>query len=148
MVEYRTNQTGESDGSGGKDAGVIDGGIVDRALENAINHVRNDPKAQVQIAQSLQENYGIPPEVIGAFVGEIPDDTSQVPAPEQETPENAQAAPQIDASMTGEDLTADDVLGFLDEIADYTGEDTTVAELREFAEENPDVIETALSLKL
>jgi ABC-type uncharacterized transport system YnjBCD substrate-binding protein len=43
--------------------------------------------------------------------------------------------------------SVEELLGFVEEIKQYKGKDATLEELQEWAEENPELVETAIDLK-
>jgi hypothetical protein len=123
--------------------------IVDEAIEGFINDLKNDKEKQVQIAQALHENYGIDPQLLSTFV-DVPAETANEPAesptpvPQEATDNQSQNNTQV--KTVTESPSPDEVIGFIDELTDYLDEDTTLAELREYAEDNKDILATAIEL--
>jgi hypothetical protein len=123
--------------------------IVDEAIEGFINDLKNDKEKQVQIAQALHENYGIDPQLLSTFV-DVPAETANEPAESptpvpEETAEN-RSENNTQVKTVTESPSPDEVIGFIDELTDYLDEDTTLAELREYAENNKDLLATAIEL--
>lgn len=141
MAEFRTeipaSKKPESS-SGGSDFGKY----FDRAIEN----IKNDPQAKAQVAQALQEQYNIPPQVLASVFPE------GVEPPEQEAiPENPSdshnSEVQTEVQTVTEKPSPEQVRNFLGEIIDLQGPDMTLGELKDFAENNPDILETAIEMK-
>jgi len=152
MPEYRTTDGTEPDDSGGFD--------MDAIMKTVVKRIQSDPESQAAVASALNENYGIPPDVMAPFLPAVrdalnggneaaeapaeptaePTEANDVPMP-QETPDPTDSIDPLDA------MTADDVKGFLDEVLQYVdGDDMTVQEMRDYAAENPGIVETALKM--
>lgn len=123
--------------------------IVDEAIENLIQDVKSDKQKQAKIAQALHENYGIDPQLLATFV-DVPVEADQNGAAPAETtqPEPTPKVPKAtgETKTVTKEPTPDEVIGFIDELTDYLDEDTTLAELKEYAEDNKDLLATAIEL--
>lgn len=140
MVEFRTRAPGgeERDG-GGSD-------VVDQAISRVMDGLKENPRAQAQVAQALQENYGVPP---GLLVSAFPDlqghegetpEGPEGPSPEGDAPEPVDV-PAVDTPA----VDAATVKGFLSEVAEVhpKGWDATLGDLDDI---DDDLVETALSM--
>jgi len=141
MPEFTVGQTAEN--------AAESKSIVDKALEDFINDLKNDKQKQLQIAQALQENYGLDPQLLSTFVDvpqEIDEKPQEIPnEPQVETVQESNPEKHQVKTVT-QAPNPDEVIGFIDELTDYLDEDTTLAELKEYAEDNKDLLETAIEL--
>lgn len=140
-------EAAEAASSGG---GLDLGGHLERVLDN----LQSDPEVQLALAQELEEA-GVNPVVMKAVLpeGVSPEDLqkarqAQAQAQAQEEGETPEPQPQV--KTVEKDIEPEDLLEFVDEIAELApqGEDMTLGELREFGEDNPGVVKTAIDMKL
>lgn len=134
MTEFRTYEP-ESDGSDGLD--------LEGMLKKVWQNIQKDPQMQARLAKSLQEQ-GIDPSLLGAVkpgMGNVP----QAASPE-ESNDQAQAKPEV--KTVTEKPEPEEIEELLEDIIDQFGEDKTLGDLREFIGENPEVVETAIKLRL
>lgn len=141
MVEFRTRAPGgRDDGSGGQSD------MVEQALERVMDGLKENPKAQAKVASALQENYGVPPELL---VSAFPDLAgAEEPQGQQPDPEGPAEAEPVDVPgqvVEQDPVTAEAVKGFLGEVADVhpKGWDATLADLEQI---DDDLVDTALSM--
>lgn len=145
MVELRTFEEGQQD-SGGSD--------IEGILKSVWQNIQQDPQMQLKLAQGLAEQ-GIDPTLLGAVkpgLGEAIEKSMQEQAAEQatqQTPnESPNPQPEPEVRTVEKDVSVDQLIEFTEELIQYRGEDCTLGELVEFAEENPDVVQTAIDMKL
>jgi hypothetical protein len=149
MVEFRTRAIGNPEGES-KSSDPID-----KAINQVVSELKSDKEKQLKILQALQENYGIDPQLVGMFMEGVDGEgleQAQTPQPQpQEIPEQANQEPMPEPETKVKEVTVkpepDELLDFVDEIIEYTGEETTLKELRDWGENNPDILETAINMK-
>lgn len=130
---------------------ATNGGPIERAFENAFEQIKNDKKQQIKIAQALKDNYGIEPQLLQLFFPDLQTDIPQENQEESELimPEELESGPdgqeptQEPVSLA-DNLTPQDLSDFVGELMEYLDEDTTLKELKEMIDNNPDVIQMAL----
>jgi len=142
MTEFRTRAPGSGGGDGGGDSSSIDGHI-----ERVIENIKNDPEIKMKVAQAAQEN-GVDPMILKAVFPELGKTAeSQTPQVEQ-APE--QTKPETQVKTVTEKPDAQELIGLIDELGDLLpqGKDTTLEELKELGEDNPDIVQTAIDMRL
>lgn len=151
MPEFRTRPPGgESEENSGGNSGI------ESMLNEVVENIQESPQLQAQVAQAMQQS-GLNPQLLKAVAPEI-----EVPA------EDRAASPDVSQRDAGADITSsvghsddsppaktdggdtkpspEDIEALLDDIISYTGEDWTLAELKDFTSNNPDVIKTAIDM--
>jgi len=122
------------------------GGTFEKHLDRVIENIRNDPEIQGQLLQELQES-DINPAFLKAVTGmEIPQQTQEEPA-EEPAEQPSKQPPQTRIKKVTEKPTPDQLIAFLGEVQEYTDEGMTLGELSNWAEENKDLVKTAIELK-
>ena len=115
---------------------------LDSILDEALEIIRDDPEIQSAVMQMVQDQ-GIDPKIISSLV----DEETDVPGDEIKDAQDS-LEPNAPDSDDRDDLDPDYIIDLLDEIMQYTGGDMTLEELRDYAEDNRDLIKTAIDLKL
>lgn len=153
-MEFRTEVPGpsEDEKKGGPSS------TVDSLLNKYIEGVKDDPQMKLQLLQTLKQN-GVDPSLVAPLVdldSEEIQQLAQQQAAQQQTQQVENTEPEPTPNMT-EDTTEkvevnkkpspEKVMGFLDEIIELNDEDMTLGELREWCEENTNMVETAINLK-
>lgn len=165
-MEFRTRPPGGESGAESQSSSSSND-IVETAFKQFLDRVQEDEQAQVQIAGALQDNYGVPPQLLApvfpALQGEIEaQEQAQEPQPGnrqgratieggQEQQAQAQEQPQIQQqhmptkaedtdSSTEAEVTPEQITELLDSIMAILGEDTTLEELQLYIEDNPDLV--------
>lgn len=152
MPEFRTRAPGDygQEGSGG--------GGLEKHIERVIDNIKNDPKLKAEIYQELKDN-GVNPAVIRAIVPEMQEAGDiQVPQNQvandmvatQEESHEGQTEVRTEVKKVTEKPSPEQLLELIDEIAEVVpnGKETTLEELKEMAEDNPGIVETAIEMKL
>lgn len=149
MVEFRTEAPGQS-----KDES---GNAVDGLLDEYIQEAKKDSNLQLRLLNMAQKN-GIDPVLLSPLTDISSDElealqqqqAQQQQAQQQQTQQQQPQMPQGDTETDGssEEINAEEVLGFLGEIMDYTEEEMTLKELQEWGEKNKDLVDTAIDLHL
>jgi len=138
MVEFRTEAPGsetETDDSGGF-------GEFEKYIDEYIKNVKQNPEAKLKLAQTLEEN-GVDPQLLTPLIGEVP----QEPDNAQQVQQAQQTQQQMPTTTdTGPDVDVEQLLDFIGQLKDYTGEDTTVGEVEEWVDNNPDLAQTAIDM--
>jgi len=146
MAEFRTTPPGsqqEDNSSGSKDM-----------INSYLDSLKDDPGAALAVLEQAQER-GIPPRLVAPAIGVSSEDLQEFMQARQQ----AQQQAQQQADMTQDSHNAETVesepamtpqklIGFVDELSELVGEETSLAELKDMAEDNPDIVQTAIDLKL
>lgn len=138
MVELRTYSE-ESEGSDGFD--------LEGMLQKAWQNIQSDPQAQARLAQQLQES-GIDPMLLGAVKPGLADAMQQAEQKQAVEQATNEPTPEPEVKTVTEKPEPEEIKALLDDIIDQFGEDKTLGELKEFIDENPDLVETAVNLRL
>lgn len=145
MPEFRVFTGNETDDSDSFDLGSV--------LDNVIKNVKQDPELKLEIAQRLQEE-GINPKILKAIDSDaVPSqqEVAQLQQAQQAANQQQEASQTMDnepeVKKVTEKPSADQVIGFLDEIREYVDDDWTLADLKQWAEQNKDIVETAIEMK-
>lgn len=152
MVEFRTEppkseKKDESDG--GSDT-------LDSLLNTYIEGVKEDPELKLQLL-SMAEDNGLNPALLQPLVDLDKEEIQQLQqaqaqrqmeANNQQNNQQNQQAQQLPSKDKMEEVTPQDLSEFLDELMEYKEPDTTIEELQEFVDENPQMTQTAIDLKL
>lgn len=158
MVEFRNTPPGGYEETQKKDTSKFN---LDYVLEEAFKNIKENPRSQLQIAQALNENYDIPLEALAVAFPDLAE-TAQNAAGNQEVSEgeerNQKRVEQVEGQpenqertppkIVKEKPTPEELLEFVEEIIGLTSPDFTLEELKEFGEENPGIMQTAIDLKL
>lgn len=157
-MEFRTDSLDpggddENEGGGGND-------IFDEALERAKQELAKDPEKRIQLAAKLEENYGIDPQITSLFVPGLENDIQELenegqnqsanpnmestrnsgnnqPNPIPNKPENTEMPSQVE-------FTVDDMLEVVEKFQDFLGDEATLIEVKNFVENNRDIVEREL----
>lgn len=143
MPEFRTEVPGTKtpDTSSGGSADF--GKHIDRIIEN----IKNDPESQAKIAQGIQEQYNIPPEVLGGIFPSAMDNP-QVPEKESTpTPTGGNDGAKTEVRKVTEKPDPEQVIEFVGELLGYVEDDMTISELHEYMKENKGIVDTAIKMK-
>lgn len=122
------------------------------ALPDNVEDMLQNPAAKKAVLQQA-EQLGIHPVIARAFLpGEDvgPEDVQEVAQSEQnaidETPEpTPEPTPEV-SEGEAPDVNLDTVESILAEVESLLGKDTTVGELQEFVEDNPDIVQNAIDI--
>jgi len=113
-----------------------------------IKNARNDRNLQLQLLQLAQDN-GIEPTLVAPLLDidsqKIQQAQERMQAQQQQQ-QQTQDEPMTIESEETEKLTSEQLAEFIEELMDYTGEQTSIAKVKEFVEENPDVTQTAIDM--
>lgn len=144
MTEFRTSPPGgeQQENTGG------DSGSLETLISEAVDNIKETPELQMQLAQVMQEQ-GINPKLLQAIAPDmqLPDggsESPQVANPPQNMPPSG--IPETDGGEI-KNPTPEDISALLEDIIEYTGEDWTLGELKDLADENPDILETTISMR-
>jgi len=155
MPEFRTTPPGQ----GGNDKSQSSREFnLEGLAKQAYEQLRENPQGQLRMAQALQENYGVPPDALVAIFPEMAEtaEKQQEQAKQaennQKNEENNQKNEEIivpaqEVKTVKEKPEPDNVIGFLDEVSSYMPEDMTLGELENWAENNKDLVQTAIDMK-
>jgi len=142
-MEFRTQPPGSDREDGGSGSGKIEE-MVNTYIKNA----RNDRNLQLQLLQLAQDN-GIEPTLVAPLLDidsqKIQQAQERMQAQQQQQ-QQTQDEPMTIESEETEKLTSEQLAEFIEELMDYTGEQTSIAKVKEFVEENPDVTQTAIDM--
>lgn len=147
MTEFRTSPPGGEQQENNAD----NSGGLESILNEAINNIKETPELQMQLAQVMQQQ-GINPQLLQAVAPDMELPEGEVPSAEVDnSPSNpVNSSPSGIPETDGGQIEApkpEEISGLLDDIIEYTGEDWTLGELQDFAQQNPDVLETAISMR-
>jgi hypothetical protein len=149
MPEFRTTPPGQ----GGNDKSQSSGEFnLEGLAKQAYQQLLQNPQGQLRMAQALQENYGVPPDALVAIFPEMAEMAEKQQEQQAKQAENNQKNEEINVSTqevktVKEKPEPDDVIGFLDEVSSYMPEDMTLSELENWAENNKDLVQTAIDMK-
>jgi len=137
--------TKQASSSGGLDLG----NHVSKVLEN----IKKDPELQAQVAQAAKEN-GIDPMLLKAAMPgmDVPDGAQEGNLSPRDASEQLQQTDTEETEQQVKTVTEkpdpQQVTDLLKEATEYVGEDKTLAELIQWCENNPDLLNTAIEMKL
>lgn len=145
MVEFRTRAPG------GSDTGGSGGSGIEGHLNNVIENIKSDPELQARLLQEAEANDVDPTLLRAVFpqAGKALEEAQQQQAQQaQRNDTDTDTEPRI--RTVTEKPDADDLLALIDEIAELSpnGEETTLGYLRDWGDENRDVLQTAIEMKL
>lgn len=170
MVEYRTQVEGGPTKSDGDESSIS----LDDFVNQAISNLQGNRDTQMVLASALEDN-GIDPRILTIFSPDLAKlmkkaqeqkEQQQKEQAEQEadSPSN-KSAEQIkkeidnmseeseemeDEVAKSKAVTTDDLLKFIEELSAILpkGEDTTLGDLEELGEENPQIVQNAIDSRL
>lgn len=134
MVEFRTRALGADEESSSS---------LEEHLERVYDNIRSDPELKKRLMQEASEN-DIDPVLLRAVFGN--DMPSEDELKQDMTPPQAEEAAG-ETQVVTKTPDPEQLIGFLEEIMDLTPNDMTLSELREWAEDNRDIVETAIDMR-
>jgi len=158
MVEFRTTPPGKGNTEGDSD-------WLEGALKQAYQNIQNDPESQARIAVAVNQNYGLPMDLLVPALPKMGEGLTHLESQEDQTgrvpneqidenmklPNDPDATekpvPTPEPKTKTKKPTHDELTDFISEIIEYVGDDFTLGELRVWATENPDMVNTAIQLK-
>lgn len=149
MVEFRTRAPGDLGG------GEETEGSLDKHIDRVFENIKNNPEIKLNIYQSLKEQ-GVNPAVIQAVFPEaqkFEQMQAQAQAAEaaqtvESTVEDTNENPEPTVKTVTQEPTPEQLLDFVDDIIDLhpKDEEATLGDLKNFGENNPDILENAISI--
>jgi len=134
--------------------------IGDFTIDDVVGHlaknIQENPQAQLQVAQIAQQKYGIDPSLLASIFPPMADTLEKAEKQQQKQAKNAKTQEE-EAQKSDSDMEVitkevekkpkpEQVLGFIDEAIEFLGEDETLGELKEFGEDNPNMLQTAIDM--
>jgi len=150
MVELTTaEETAEA-------ASSIGDFTIDDVVGHLAKNIQENPQAQLQVAQIAQQKYGIDPSLLASIFPPMADTLEKAEKQQQKQAKNAKTQEE-EAQKSDSDMEVitkevekkpkpEQVLGFIDEAIEFLGEDETLGELKEFGEDNPNMLQTAIDM--
>lgn len=150
MVELTTaEETAEA-------ASSIGDFTIDDVVGHLAKNIQENPQAQLQVAQIAQQKYGIDPSLLASIFPPMADTLEKAEKQQQKQAKKAKTQ-EAEAEESNSDMEVitkevekkpkpEQVLGFIDEAIEFLGEDETLGELKEFGEDNPNMLQTAIDM--
>ena len=150
MVELTTaEETAEA-------ASSIGDFTIDDVVGHLAKNIQENPQAQLQVAQIAQQKYGIDPSLLASIFPPMADTLEKAEKQQQKQAKKAKTQ-EAEAEESDSDMEVitkevekkpkpEQVLGFIDEAIEFLGEDETLGELKEFGEDNPNMLQTAIDM--
>ena len=150
MVELTTaEETAEA-------ASSIGDFTIDDVVGHLAKNIQENPQAQLQVAQIAQQKYGIDPSLLASIFPPMADTLEKAEKQQQKQAKKAKTQ-EAEAEENDSDMEVitkevekkpkpEQVLGFIDEAIEFLGEDETLGELKEFGEDNPNMLQTAIDM--
>jgi len=142
MVEFRTRAIGENE---------ADSSSFENHLEQVYENIRTDPELKKRLMGEASKN-DIDPVLLRALFGD--DMPTESELQEDMTRNPNEPRPRVESETHNTEVVteteqpdASQLIGFLEEIRDLTPDGMTLDELREWAEDNEDVVETAIEMR-
>lgn len=163
-MEFRTRPPGS--GGDSSDSGSSgDSDVVDQLLQQTKKQLAKDPQKRVQLATTLQENYGIDPQITSLFVPGLEDDIREMQEVQEEATNTQQPAmeqPKNDSSVNQNvpnqmetkemsqepPLTDEDLKELVTDLKDVLGPETTLEELEEIINNNTGQVNNLIQMYL
>ena len=133
--------------------------IGDFTIDDVVGHlaknIQENPQAQLQVAQIAQQKYGIDPSLLASIFPPMADTLEKAEKQQQKQAKKAKTQAEAQKSNSDMEVTTkevekkpkpEQVLGFIDEAIEFLGEDETLGELKEFGEDNPNMLQTAIDM--
>lgn len=155
MPEFRTRPLNEQ-----KDEQSVGGITLNDVINQFYSNIQENPEAQLRLVQIAQEQYNIDPSLLAAVIPEVGETIKQAQQQEQqESGEangksaqsgNREAATEEIVVQKSQEVQPEDVIGFLKEASDIhpNGEAMTMQEWINWAENNKDMVQTAIDMRL
>jgi len=133
--------------------------IGDFTIDDVVGHlaknIQENPQAQLQVAQIAQQKYGIDPSLLASIFPPMADTLEKAEKQQQKQAKKAKTQAEAQESNSDTEVITkevekkpkpEQVLGFIDEAIEFLGEDETLGELKEFGEDNPNMLQTAIDM--
>lgn len=127
---------------------------LDDLVDQAVRNVQQNPDTLATLAD-VMESKGVDPSLLGLVDPKAPEVVKEV-RKHREAVEGGTDTGKVEATENGKmlgksDVDADKLLELIDELCEYMDDDPsdfTIEDMREYIEDNKDVVDTALKLKL
>ncbi len=155
-MEFRTRSL-DNEGDGGDASQESE--VFDQLINQAKKQLAKDPQKRVNLAKNLYENYGIDPQITALFVPNLENDIQDLQEGKENAPTNQtnpepantnvpQNQNQVQTMPEPVDITSQDVIDVVESFQDYLGNEATLEETKEFIEDNSDIVQREIDMRL